>query len=55
MAMSGHWFAGAREEEPHRGGRVDYRGVTSVPAVPVRPIWLGKDRALLAIDGRTRI
>ena len=38
-----------------RGGRVDYRGVTSAPAVSVRPIWLGNDRALLAIDGRTRI
>ncbi len=38
-----------------RGGRVDDRSVTSAPAVSVRPIGLGNDRALLAIDGRTRI
>ena len=38
-----------------QGGRVDYRGVTSAPETSVRPIWLGNDRALLAIDGRTRI
>ncbi len=37
-----------------RGGRVDDRGVTSAPAVSVRPIWLGDDRAPLATRGRTR-
>jgi hypothetical protein len=31
------------------------RGVTSAPAVSVRPIWLGNGRDLLALGERTRI
>lgn len=38
-----------------RHGRVDYRGVTSAPAVSVRPIWLDNYCPPLAIDGHRRI